>query len=68
MSTNDAPKRKPNEDDPRLRKIVLSFTVLVEEGVVDENRILDACEAAATLLGIKKGDILPGARLHIGKS
>lgn len=65
MSTTDVPKRRPDPSDSRLRKVVLTFTVLIEEGAIDADRILDACEAAATLLGVQKGDILPGARLAI---
>lgn len=55
-------------DDPRLHKVVLSFTIRVEAGAIEEARVLDACTAAAEALGVESGEILPGARLGLSFS
>ena len=63
--TREAAKARPDPSDPRLHKVVLTFTVKVEEGSIDSMRMLDACSAAAEVLGVKSGEILPGARLGL---
>ena len=58
-------KPRPQPNDPRLHKVVLTFTILVEKGAIDSARMLDAAAVAAEALGVERGEILSGARLGL---
>lgn len=50
-----------------MTRVTLSFDITIKDGALNAERLVDACEQVAVILGVKDGYIAPGARISLVK-